>query len=748
MMRPFRHWAHTAGCCVLLLATAGAPAGHASSPSDGSPDSPSPRPRIILALGGGGAKGFAHIGVLKVLEELRIPVDGIAGTSMGAIIGGLYASGMSPEEIEAFMKRLDWWDILNDETPRKELDFRRKLEDQRYLLGFELGLQRFRPVVPSGVASGQKFNNIMQMLVLRAAGIRKFDRLPIPFRAVATDIETGEAVVLDRGNLATAMRASMAVPGVFTPVDLDGRLLVDGGIVNNIPADVARAMGADIVIAVDLGASDAEVSRDDLRSIMALVNRTYILMQRPRQLETLKNADIVIAPNLKGMTASQFHRVADIIPTGTEAARAMREQLEALSVDADTFDAFLQRQRRPGGEPLMVGSITVSGNQRVSEKAIRGRLISRAGEPLDTDNVSIDLMRIYGIGEFEQVLFRVSPEDDETYELRYDAKEKPWGPTYVRLGFRLESDLEKTTDWGLLLNVTRRSVNRLGAEWANDIQLGQTHGIASEFYQPLDEAGFFFVAPGLRYSSQLVDIYDKGEKIAEYDTGALLGRFDLGVQLRHYAEARAGVVWGTVRADVKTGAADLPTIDEQVGGVVAGLTVDRLDRSVFSREGYYASVIGFFTGQGLGSDRTYDKLLAVYDQYMSLGNHTFGLAFEAGSSLGTHLPEYDKFYIGGVDSLPGLGENELTGSYAGALSVSYGYRFAQLPPSLGRGLYGIIRVGAGNTWENADDADIEDLRYGAGIGLGADTEFGPLYIGYGHADEGDYKFYFSVGTVF
>ncbi|MGD9782939.1 MAG: patatin-like phospholipase family protein, partial [Kiritimatiellia bacterium] len=525
----------------LLAVPFAAPAG---------PPEPPVRPKVGLVLGGGGALGLAHIGVLRALEAQRIPIDFVGGTSMGSIIAGFYASGMSPDEVQAFLEGLDWDEVMSDETPRRELYFRRKQDDQRYL--FEMGLNFRGPKMGTGMAAGQKFNNLLQLATLRSAAITNFDRLPIPYRAVATDLQSGTAHVLDHGNLATAMRASMAVPGAFTAVELEGRIFVDGGIVDNLPVDVVKAMGADVVIAVDVGSDADLVDPESLKSLGGILGRTYTIAQRPEQVEQFQRADVGIQPKLVGLTASDFARVADFIPKGEAAARGKAGDLARLSVGEAEYAEFLAKQRRAKPESIPVGEVAVTGNRRVGEGIIRGRIHSRAGEPFDEKSLQLDLMRIYGIGEFEQVLFRLDPGAEGRRILRYDVKEKSWGPLYLALGLNLRSDFEQDAEWALLVNVTRRSLNALGAEWRNEIEFGSRQSVLSEFYQPLHAAGVLFLAPTVEYSSETEAIYEDDSHVADYDVQKAEVRLDFGIQLRRYAELRVGPVWGTGQAEVET----------------------------------------------------------------------------------------------------------------------------------------------------------------------------------------------------
>jgi NTE family protein len=694
------------------------------------------RPKIGLVLGGGGALGMSHIGVLKVLEEQRIPIDYIAGTSMGSIIAGLYASGMGPEEMQKFLESMNWDDVMADATPRQELFFRRKRDDQRYL--FEMGLNWGGPKMGTGMAAGQKFNNLMQYITLRAAAVTNFDQLPIPFRAVATDLQSGTPFVIDHGNVAVAMRASMAVPGVFTPVTIDGNLLVDGGIVDNLPVDVVKAMGADIIIAVDVGADSDKVNQDDLKSLAGVLGRTYNIAQRPEQVEMYKQANIGIQPVLAGMTAAEFGRVSEFVPKGEAAARGKIPELSKLSVSKEEYEKFLTKQRRANPQTIQIGEVTVTGEDRVSEQSIRGRIRSEAGTTFNMDTVNRDLMRVYGIGEFEQVQFKLKPETNGTSTLNYHVTEKSWGPLYFKYGLRLRSDLESDADWAMLLNVTRMSVNSLGAEWRNELQFGSTQDVLTEFYQPLDSRGFIFLAPNVEYKSELQNLYDEKERIAEYDVKKLEGRFDIGVQLRSYAEFRTGPVWGKAKANVETGDSDLPEVDENYAGWTASLIVDRQDRTLFAREGYYIEFRGLFARESFGSDRDYDRL--------SCGDNTFTFGFQGGTSFGSDLPPYAQFTLGGPFGFAGLAENQFRGSYLGVASIAYRYRMLQLPSQLGRGVYAISRFDVGNVWE--DEVDTGDVRYGGALGLGADTLLGPIYLAYGRADDGFGRIYFSLGTAF
>ena len=341
---------------ALLLVACGFSWGN--SCADEGASTPSMRPKIGLVLGGGGAKGASHVGVLKVIEELRIPIDMVAGTSMGAIVAGLYASGLSPDEIGREMREMPWDDIFDDEPPRPDRPFRRKQDDEDYLVKRKPGVRDGKIKLPLGVIQGQKFALALNRLTLPVADVTDFDDLPVPFRAVASDIETGEKVVLGEGNLARSIHASMAVPGAFGPVEIDGRLLVDGGISDNLPIDVARDMGADVVIVVDL--SEGLKTAEEITSVLSMLGQLSALLtvrNVQEQLATLRPADVYIKPDLRDVKSTSFDKVAEAIGYGEEAARAVERQLLQYGSSPRVYEAYLSARNRLKPQAVVIDFI-------------------------------------------------------------------------------------------------------------------------------------------------------------------------------------------------------------------------------------------------------------------------------------------------------------------------------------------------------------------------------------------------------
>ena len=730
---------------AIAVAALPAPAANQAEPETAPAAS---RPKIGLALGGGGALGIAHVGVIRALERMRIPVDCVAGTSMGAIVGGMYASGMSPDEMERSLAGMNWWDVMKDKTAREDMLYRRKRDDARYLMDIELGLRGSGLVYPHGLASGQKFNNVMQSMTANAAGISDFSRLNLPYRATATDIKTGTLVVLTNGNLATAMRASMAVPGAFTPVAIDGRLLIDGGIVDNLPVDVARAMGVDVVIAVDVGKLAAEKGADKkYESLGEILSRTYDIMRRPDQDRMGKMADVLVAPDTSPFSASDFARAAEIIPTGEAAVAAVSNELARYAVEEAEYKGFLARQRKNNEHPLVLKGVDVKGNRRVSDEVILAQVRSRTNAPMEFKSIEKDVARVYGLGDFQNVTYALAPEPGG-YRLALRAQEKYWGPGYLRFGLRMESDGDHHAVWSMLLNYSRRHLNALGGELQLDLEAGTDQRAAAEWYQPLTYGGTLFVAPAASFHSDLHSLHTNGIRVAEYEKEQAGGSLDVGSQFSDWGELRGGVYFGNVVLNRKTGGEDLASGDHALAAWTMRFTLDRLDDAVFPTKGFFVRINGFFADERLGSDDTYEKMWGDVRFVKSFGRHTLSLDGGLGHSFNSEVPLYDQFALGGFGSLPGLAPGQLRGPYYGLGGMSYRFRLGNLAPTMGDGVYYIARVGAGNVWQDADDMAFSDLVGFCATGVGADTLFGPLLLGVGLAEGEDLGFFVSIGTVF
>lgn len=705
------------------------------------------RPKIGLALSGGGARGAAHIGVLKVLEELRIPVDYIAGTSAGAIMGGMYASGLSPEEMKHSLLSIDWNDILTDRPPRQELSFRQKQKDFTHLFALEFGVRDWELVLSKGFISGHKLSFYLRSVTLRSAGIKDFDRLPIPYRAVATDIENGEAVVLRHGELADAMRASMAVPGIFTPVEINGRLLVDGGMSSQLPVDVVRAMGADVVIVVNIGMP--LYRRDELVSVVDISAQTLSFLTEKNaaeQLARMRPQDILIAPDLGEINSADFPRTAEIVAHGEAAARAKLAPLSHLALSPEAYARHLQRQRVVADRPIPIRAVQLAPPSRVSRKAVVRRLHTHAGHDLDLAVVQQDLTRIYDLGDFERVDFHLEGEGDAK-DLTIVTREKSWGPNYLRFGLNLVDDFEGDSRFNLLADYTQTWINSLGAEWKNQVSIGRERRFFTEFYQPLDHSGRFFVAPRFQYLLDVQDIYEGDVRIAQYRTKTAGGGLDLGVQFGQGGEWRIGVTRDKVEAAPRVGSTNLPSFDIDQGAYVSNFVFDKLDNVRFPRRGYSFHTNIYLARAELGADADYDKLTAEWIRVISQGPHTLLGTLRIGSALGSNLPFYDNFRLGGFQELSGYLTGQLNGQYLGFARLTYLNLIGRVPAT-GSQVYVGGSLEIGNVWDQRDQMRLRDARNAASVFVGVDSVLGPVYVAYGYAEGGRNAFYLFLGKTF
>jgi len=705
--------------------------------------SAAPRPRIGLVLSGGGALGIAHVGVLKALEELRVPVDVVAGTSMGAIVGGLYAAGYSPDELQALVASLDWHDLLRDRPDRRMLPFRRKVDDLTYLTRYELGLSGGKLRMPTGFISGQRLGVALDLLALRVAGIRDFDELPLPFRAVATDLGTGEVVVLSHGDLGTALRASMAVPGVFSPVEVDGRLVADGGMVRNLPVDVARAMGADIVIAVDLGQPLAARGRPD--SIAGVIGKTARMLTRLNVEASLRDADLVVRPEVSRFGLLDFDRWREILPLGTDAARAVAGQLAVFGLSPAEWQGYLACQRRET-PALRVRQVNVDPGPG-QPPAIVSRLVrTEPGRILDVAVLKDDLQRLYEVGEFETVDARVEPSGDQ-WVVTITAHPKPWGPNFLRLGLGLSSDLEGSGDFNVLASLTMTRLNRLGAEFKTWAQVGVEPLVGGEFYQPVESSRTLFAALQLE-GSQVKQQEPVGEQTVQFRIATRRASLAVGAQLGRFGEVRVGLqrddTEGVPTSSHGSGVSSFTRTDS---GVVASAVFDQIDDMNFPQHGVLAIAEGYDARASLGAEQPYSRLDLQTYAAATWRRHTLLPFVRATSGLGTSLPAGREARLGGLFNLSGLPPGELTGSYGGVAGVIYFYRFGRLPAS-GGGMYAGLSLEAGNLWSTSREVKLSDLSHSYSVALGLDTVLGPVYFAYGVNSGGKDSFYFYVGRTF
>jgi NTE family protein len=724
------------------------------------------RPRIGLVLSGGGARGIAHIGVLKVLEEERVPIDAIAGTSMGAVVGGLYASGLTAKEIERIVTSLNWQDAFRDRPPREDLTLRRKQEDQNFLVKFPLGIRGHKLVLPKGLVQGQRLNEMLRRLTLPVTRITNFDDLPTPFRALATDLETGDAVTMDSGDLTSAMRASMSAPGVFTPVERDGRLLVDGGISENLPIDLARKMGVDILIVVDVGTP--LLTRDKLNSVPVISNQMIaILIQHnsKQQLDKLAPQDVLISPSLGDTSSFDFGNVKRVIAVGERAARESTDRLVALAMTPHEAELYAQRREAARqAPPPRIDFVQVDPGSKNYSERLNSLFDDLTGKPLDPDALARRMTTLYGEGSLDTLDYHVVEENDH-YGLALNARGNSIGPNYVRFGLSLQEDFQGNSTYDVAMRFVMSEITRSGGEFVWDLQIGQTSLVATEVFVPLSEFSGWFIDPHGRIAASNIPWFgiqpnnsiNVGQtEIAQYRLHTYEYGVDFGKQFGNWGEIRTGIQREEGHSRLEIGDPKDPTLQSQpnqdfgVRDYFVRFSYDRLDDVNFPHSGQQAKLQWDANRNVTGVDQVTNQVTFSYVGALSFGRNTAVLSSNAGVTLEPNVTDVRLLYpLGGFLNLSGLRANSLMGpDFAIARMLLYrqigrgGPGYFDVPTYIG------VSFETGNVWQSRGAMSFGGARKDGSVFLGMDTFLGPVYLATGFDQHGDQAFYLFLGRTF
>jgi NTE family protein len=701
---------------------------------------PPARPRIGLVLGGGGARGAAHIGVLEVLERLRVPVDCVAGTSMGALVAGAWASGVGPEQMRVRLAAVDWHDLFEDNPSHAETNYRERRLAQSYYPGLELGVTNEGIRAAHGVVGGQKIKLFFNSLVGADRGDIRIESLALPLTIVATDIGTGQKVVFRSGELSSAMRASMSVPALLSPVPYHGRHLVDGGLVDNLPVDeVMESCRPDVVIAVDVGSPLAKP--EDLTNLRAITGQTIGVLTEQNSASSramLKPGDIYIRPDLGNITAADFQASGAGADSGRRAAEAQAEALARYAVPPEQYTAWADR-RKPRLPPNpRVDEVQITGLKRINPAYVDRHIPIRAGDRFDAVLLERGLERVYGDGDVENVDYNLVNMGGRTI-LRIVVTEKSWGPDYLRAGVNIEA-ADDETQVALRVAYHRKWVNALGAEWLSGFQLGERSSLYTEFYQPLEARQRWFVEPALGISRERLNVYQDDRRIAEYLVRQRRAAFSLGANIGLLGALRLGYLYRRFDTSVETGAFGLPTGETTLKGWQAQLEFDQFDRAFFPSRGWY-SRIAYFNAQ----DADYSRLSADLRAARTWDPYVVNMRFSYLGSPKGRLPFAEAGSLGGFLRLSGFAPDQIL---AGDL------RFASIRGErvIGRmplGLVGDMRVGvsleAGKARDRFTETRLDGWQQAGAVYLGGETPLGPLYLGYGYAKGGHSSLYLFLG---
>jgi NTE family protein len=698
------------------------------------------RPRIGLVLGGGGARGTAHVGVLEVLEQLRVPVDCVAGTSMGSLIAGAWLSGLGSAQMIDRLGKVDWRDLFNDDPARAETNYRERRLEQSYYPGLEAGPTPDGLRMARGLVGGQKIKLFFNSLVGADRGERDIGKLPLPLSIIATDIGSGERFVFRDGDLATAMRASMSVPAVLAPVAYRGRHLVDGGLVDNLPvAEVRERCGADVVIAVDVGSP--LLQPEQVTSLGSVTGQMVNILTEQNAIASralIRPGDVYIKPDLKGITASDFDRFRDGAARGRAAALAQADALRRYAVPEPLYQAWAARLKGPP-EPLpRIDEVQIAGLRHVNPEIVRKHLDFPTGQPLDTDRLESGLARVYGEGDFESVDYALLGTRDRRI-LQVTPTEKSWGPNYVRFGVALDGS-NKENEYAVRAAYHRKWLNPLGGEWLTGGQGGERATVFTQFYQPLDARQRFFVQPTVALSRDNVNVYQDDRRIAQYlqrQRGATLA---FGVNAGTVGQLRLERTVRTTEGTVETGSPTLPTGESVLQGWQLVADFDQFDRAFFPSRGWLARAT-WFREKDAGYDRLAAELRAAYiwNDYVLNARLSY-----IGSTRGK-LPLADAGGLGGFLNLSGYVRNQIL-----ADDIRYGsLRAEKIIGRMPLGLQGDLRLGVSLEAGNARNRYTETGRHGwqeaAAVYFGGETPVGPLFFGYGYARGGRSMLYLFIG---
>jgi len=704
------------------------------------------RPKIGLALGGGSAKGLAHIGVLLWLEENHIPIDYIAGASMGGLMAGCYAMGMSPREIRQFVEGVSWKDLFETAPAYEVLDFRRKEDRRDYPIEAQLGLdiEGKKLKFPTGLSVHQ-VGLILSRLTLPYSMVRNFDELPTPFRCVATDIQDAGQVVMEDGSLAEAMRATMAIPGVFTPVKRNGHYLVDGGVLNNLPADVAKTMGADVVIAVDVNAT---VKDRDVQGINQILMRSIstVIIDNSRRSAAL--ADVLIAPNLQGLTSMDWREAERFIKLGYEAAANQAELLKKYTVDAATWEEYLQKrhERRKVTIPEPA-AVEVTGTNQLSAGYIRECLRGFIGKPLDIDALEWELTDLMGSGLYEGLRYQFQLTAD-TPALLITAVEKPYGPPFVDLAFLLEADGVKADRVAINARSRITWLNLWGSrsELRVDLGFGTELDWQAELFLPLNARSRWFFAPALYLEQENESIYKDEERICDFKNSTGGGKLDLGYTIGKFSEARLGYAIEYQDTRNKVGE---PVVTDADDGLIKRVHFDWVynnsSNAMIPRDGLSWSINSnwYLTAPGADDGFGITETSLLWNIPVG-GEDSVFFKFECGFTDNESLPLAQQFTLGGPFRLGAYDTGQWRGSNYILSNLGYLKSLGKLPLTE-KNIYLGFWVETGAVFEKW--SAIEPVNQ-LSAGLMSPTIFGPMYIGVSFGESESQILYIGVGKIF
>ena len=711
------------------------------------------RPCVGLVLSGGGARGFAHAGVLRLMEEMGIRVDVVTGTSMGSMVGGAYAAGYTAGQIEDIIEGVNWTKMMASRADRSELPWRLKLDDYKNLPNNAIMLTQDGKIeLPESVIPSQELEIFLNNKAGPVNYVNDLSELALPYACVATDLVTGERVIMQKDvNLGRAMRASMSVPGAFAPVVIKDRMLVDGGLVDNLPVQLARDMGADVVIAVNLGTPLSKRSElNNVVNVMAQMVNLLTEQNVQKSLASLTDADVLISPDLDGFSSADFKKSKEIIERGYEAALKVRDKLEQFAIsDVEwlTWETYRERAVLPATrrDKHQLAEVRVEGLEAVNPDAVMAQVNLNLEEPVANKDIDEMSRRIWAEGSFSSVRYSFEPGPAGTEVLVLEPKEQKHGTSKVRIGASLETDFEESHTFNVIFAHTWGWVNSWGGELRTELQGGQTKRVNVNFYQPIAPTFNWFLMPELEYEWQPFDYWSHGENIARFRNetfdAALTAGYAIGRQ--GALKLTSGYLYQRTTKEIGVSFPRIPTSEALY--VSTELYLDTLDNVSFPTKGYRLDALAgrlIDNNGGTGKSTIY-SVAATWP--LTIGRWTTVLHGEIGQAA---MPNV--FNVGGAFRLTGSPYGRWTGSHMQLGTVRVSRNMSDMFGSPDQPIWTGVSLEAGRAWNKNDPSDENTDKWHKAIGafVGVDSVIGPLHLMIGETFDEDWGMYFFWGYKF
>jgi NTE family protein len=704
-----------------------------------------PHPKLGLVLEGGGALGLAHIGVITWMEEHRIPVSYIAGTSMGGLVGGTYATGRSPAEVKQLINGIDWNQVLSGVTPFRDLSFRRKQDAHDFPGDLEFGL-RGGLQFPSGFNTGQEVNLVLDQVALPYSGIASFNDLPIPFACVSTDLVSGKPHVFRDGPLSLALRSTMSLPGIFTPVRSGKHLYVDGFLLDNLPIDVGKEMGADIVIGVHLETAPLDPKTN--LSSFGVLGQSISVMSAVSVVRSMEQADILVTVPLQKYTSLDYNKADAIIKAGYDAAASKAAVLSAFSVSEAEWEEYLAHRNSRRRTAPIPKFVEVTGTSPEVAKAMEKQMTPLVGQPVEAATIDQEMTTIVGMGRFSTSTYSMTEKNGEP-GLLVQPEQKSYAPPIVRPLIVIDGSEYNNVLFSLGARITFLDVGSYRSELRNDIIVGSQYQLASEYYHPFTTSSNWFVAPRMAVNSQQFNVYSGNTQLASYRIRQALGGLDTGYEFGRTGEFRLGYEGGYERASPVIGnVPSLPTTSGTTGDVKIQYQMNTLDNPVIPRSGVNLLMYTKGYNTNIAAPGAFPLSEIQAEDFFRVNHPSSVFVTIAGGSSYGYKTGFPAFSLGGSRYLVAWGQNELLTNQYFLGQLGYIRELAELPPFLGStvNLLGVLELG--KTYKLPIGPSPPNLPMDAAAGLLVNTIFGPVLVAGTVGDYGHARFYFQIGRVF